>query len=95
VNYVQVAGRVSEIDTKDDSPEPSTFVFTSNDILDKDGNLRPLTVLCLKGTRADRELEQLSGADHIELVALRNVDLSEAMKGNFVISLLGIDIRAL
>jgi hypothetical protein len=92
VNYVRVTGTVSQIDTTNNSPEPSTLIFTSPDITTGGGDPRPLRVLCMKGTSADRQLEALKEGDQIQLVALRNIDLDQAMQNQFVISLLGIQI---
>ncbi len=87
-NYVHVVGSVGDIQLKSGASEPSEFTFTCDAITN------PVRVFCMKGTSAARQLETVNEGDSVEMVGLRNIDLSEAVKGNYVISLLGIDIQA-
>ena len=87
-NYVRVDGTVDNIDLRPGSAEPAQFVFTSSSMTN------PLTVWCMKGTSASRQLEAFKNGDSIEMVALRNIDLVEALNGHYKIGLLGIDIQA-
>ena len=86
-NYVQVSGAVSAIDLQATGGVPASFTFTSDDI----GH--PMQVFCLQGTSAAKQLRQLQGST-INLIGLRNIDLGQAMQGNYVINMLGIDIQA-
>ena len=85
-NYVRVSGALSNIKLNLTGTTPASFVFNSTDI----GH--PLQTLCLHGTTAARQLKQLT-ATNISMVALRNVDLFQALKNKYVISLLAIDIQ--
>jgi hypothetical protein len=85
-NYVRVSGAVSNIKLNLTGTTPASFVFNSTDI----GH--PLQTLCLHGTTAARQLKQLT-ATNISMVALRNVDISQALKNKYMISLLAIDIQ--
>jgi hypothetical protein len=87
LNYVRVRGTVSDIQLNTDSEDPATFTFDSPQITDY------VTVSCLKATGALFALEGLKNRNKIEMVALRNIDLSEAMNGNYSINLLAIDIE--
>jgi hypothetical protein len=84
-NYVRVGGTVSQIQLNL-TGGPATFVLSSPDI----GH--PIRVLCLQGSTAARELGQLK-ASKVSMVALRNIDLASALKSQYTISLLGIDIQ--
>lgn len=85
-NYVRVAGALSNIGRGLGGTAPSAFTLTSADI----GH--PIQVLALAGTRAARQLGALTSG-RITLVALRNIDLVQALAGNYVINLLAIDIQ--
>jgi len=85
-NYVRVSGGVSNIKLNLTGTAPASFLFNSPDIG------RPLQALCLQGTAAARQLKQLT-ATNINMVALRNIDLSQALKNKYVLSLLAIDIQ--
>ena len=87
-NYVLVSGSIKSIDLRPNSPEPAQFAFTSPDI-----TAGPVDVFCLKGTGAAAELELLKDGVTIDLIGLRNIDLTQAMRNTFVINLLGIDIQ--
>ena len=86
-NYVHVVGSVSNIQPNAGSKEPSECSFSSDAIPN------PVRMLCLKGTSAARQLESFNEGDAVDMVALRNIDLSQAIKANYSISLLGIDIQ--
>lgn len=85
-NYVRVGGTVSNIHLNASGPAPATFTLTSPEI----GH--PIQGLCLQGTTAARELRQLQ-APKVTLVALRNIDLTQALANRYVISLLAIDLQ--
>jgi hypothetical protein len=87
LNYVRLRGTVSDIQLNSNTEDPATFTFDSPQITDY------VTVSCLKATGALFALEGLENRNKIEMVALRNIDLSEAMNGNYVISLLAISIE--
>ena len=87
-NYVSVTGRISGIDLKQASDAPATFTFDSQDI----GT--PLQGLCLKGTSAAQQLAALGGDVNVQMIALRNIDLAQAMNNVYAINLLAIDIQA-
>lgn len=85
-NYVfGLRGTVSAIVLKPTSPEPASFTFTCKAI----GH--PVKVYCLKGTTAALALAKLKKKS-ITLTALRNVDLAQAMRNQYVINLLAIAI---
>lgn len=87
-NYVSVAGTVSTTDLQPTSNNPATFTFTSPDIG------KPLQALCLKGTRAAKQLAALGSKTSVQMIVLRNIDFSEALKNQYTINLLVIDIQA-
>lgn len=84
-NYVNVAGLITAVHIGNGTA-PSTFTFSSPDI----GH--PLDGICLQGTAAQGQLARFKG-NRASLVALRNIDLAQALAGKYVISLLAIDIR--
>jgi hypothetical protein len=86
-NYVSVSGTVSNVQLNDAST-PAAFTFDSQDI----GYL--IQVFCLQGTSALRQLRALGNGASIQLIALRNINLSHALGGTYSISLLGIDLQA-
>ena len=83
-NYVRVSGTVSQVQIN--SAGTSKFVITSPEI----GH--PISTLCLQGTDASKQLAGLKGS-RISMIALRNIDLIEALKNRYLINLLGIDIQ--
>ena len=85
-NYVQVSGTVSQVKPNGGGDTPASFTFDSAEIG------KPLKAYCLHGTSAARQLGQL-GSGSVSMVALRNIDLSEALKSRYVINLLAIDIK--
>lgn len=87
-NYVSVAGTVSAIDLQPTSNNPATLTFTSPDVG------KPLQALCLKGTRAAKQLAALGSKTNVKMIVLRNIDLAKAFKNQYVINLLVIDIQA-
>jgi hypothetical protein len=87
-NYVAVSGNVSAVNLKPTSNDPATFTFTSPDIG------KPLQALCLKGTRAAKQLAALRSKTSANMIVLRNIDLSRALKNEYVINLLVIDLQA-
>ncbi|GEM_PF-2534027 len=86
-NYVSVAGTVSAIDLQPTSNNPATFTFTSADVG------KPLQALCLKATRAAKQLAALGSRTNVNLIVLRNIDLAKATKNQYVINLLVIDLQ--
>ena len=87
-NYVSVAGRISGADLQPNSNAPATFNFDSPDIG------KPLKGLSLKGTSAAKQLAALAGDADVKMIALRNIDLAQALQNIYAISLLAIDIQA-
>lgn len=85
-NYVRVPGIASNIHPGTGARTPSTFILTSPDI----GH--PVQVVALAGTRAARELGALT-TNRITLVALRFIDLPSALKEEYLIRLLAIDVQ--
>ncbi len=86
-NYVRVEGTVSQVQLNLNGTAPASFVLTSPEV----GH--PLTVYSLQGSTATRELSQLKSSK-VSMIALRNIDLGEALKGRYAINLLAIDIQA-
>jgi hypothetical protein len=86
-NYVQVAGTISQVQLNTNGGAPANFSLTSSEI----GH--PVLVYSLQGTNATRELAQLKSSK-VTMIALRNVDLSAALKGRYSINMLAIDIQA-
>lgn len=84
-NYVHVPGSVSNV-RRGTGDSPSTFTLTSPEV----GH--PLQVIAMPGTRADKQLGNLA-TPRVALVGLRNIDLSAALSGRYVINLLAIDIQ--
>ncbi len=89
-NYVSVSGDISNIQLNTDSAAASSFTLTSPEITN------PIQVSCLKGTTPALQLNQLqaNGTTSISMIALRNIDLSQALLGRYAISLLAINIQA-
>lgn len=85
-NYVIVPGTVSNMQLNPTGGMPTTFTLNSPDI----GH--PIQVYCLQGTTAAMQLKQLKKT-HVSMVALRNIDLSQALMGRYVIDLVGVDIQ--
>lgn len=86
-NYVSVAGHISNVDLQPGSNAPATFTFYSPDIE------TPLKGLCLKGTSAVKQLAALGGGADVQMIALRNIDLQQALQNVYAINLLAIDIQ--
>ena len=86
-NYVHISGSVSNVKLNANTATPASFVLDSTDI----GH--PIQVYALQGTSAARQLRQLK-ASAVQMIALRNIDLSQALKSKYVINLLAIDIQA-
>ena len=85
-NYVfGLRGQVSGIALKTSSSEPASFDFDCKAIGHR------VKVYCLKGTSAALQLAKLKKAS-ITVTALRNIDLSQALRNKYVINLLGIAI---
>ncbi len=84
-NYVWEVGTVSNLRPSATPPAPSRFTFDSPDI----GH--PIEAVVLHGTAAARQLSQLP-SPRVKLVALRNIDLQQALLGRYVINLLAIDL---
>jgi len=85
-NYVRVPGIADNIHPGTGASSPSTFTLASPDI----GH--PIQVVALAGTNAARQLGVLT-ANRITLVALRFIDLPSALKSEYVIRLLAIDVQ--
>ncbi len=85
-NYVRVAGIVSNVQPNIAGSLPAAFTFNSTEIG------YPIQVYAMQGTTAARELRQLKKAQ-VSMIALRNIDLAEALKGRYVINLLAIDLQ--
>jgi len=85
-NYVRVAGLISNVNLNVGGGAPATFTLTSPDV----GH--PIQTLCLPGTTAARQLRQLASTS-VNMVALRNIDLRQALANQYVINLLAIDIQ--
>ncbi len=85
-NYVRVPGIVGNIHLGTGASSPSTFTLASSDI----GH--PIQVVALARTKAARQLGVLT-TNRITLVALRFIDLPSALKSEYVISLLAIDLQ--
>lgn len=85
-NYVQVTGKISQINLNDNTDLPASFRFDSPDI----GHT--LQAYCLQGTTATSQLSQLRENTNVSMVTLRNIDLKEALQNRYIISLLAIDI---
>ncbi len=85
-NYVRVTGTVSNVQLNTTGSGQASFSFNSPDI----GH--PIQVYAMQGTTAARELRQLKKTQ-ISMVALRNIDLSQALQRRYVINLLAIDIQ--
>lgn len=85
-NYVRVAGLVSNVNLNVSGGPPASFTLTSPEI----GH--PVQTLCLQGTTAARQLRQLA-SKAIAMIAIRNIDLQQALGNRYVINLLAIDIQ--
>jgi hypothetical protein len=83
-NYVRVAGLVRDV--RPGGTHASAFTLDSPDI----GH--PIEVLVLPGTTAAKQLGALTST-HATLVALRNIDLAQALGGAYLINLLAIDLQ--
>jgi hypothetical protein len=86
-NYVSVSGTIAKVQIPDALGGPATFTFTSAAI----GH--PLEAICLQATRAIKQLAQIGAGATVNMIALRNIDLASAASGQYVISLLAIDIQ--
>jgi hypothetical protein len=86
-NYVRVDGTISQVKQNANGVAPASFTLTSSEI----GH--PVLVYSLQGTTATRELARLKSSK-VSMIALRNVDLSAALKGVYAINMLAIDIQA-
>ncbi len=85
-NYVRVAGPIRNVNLNVAGGAPASFTLTSPEI----GH--PIQALCLQGTTAARQLRQLTSAS-VRMIALRNIDLRQALMDQYVINLLAIDIQ--
>lgn len=85
-NYVRVSGTVGQIQLGPGGTTPSTCTLTSADI----GH--PIQVLALSETNAARQLRQIK-TPNVTLVGLRDIDLTQALAGRYVIRLLAIDLQ--
>ncbi len=85
-NYIRESGTVSNVKLNSAGGAPASFRFISPNI----GS--PIQVYCLQGTTAAMQLRQLAKTN-ATMVALRNIDLGQALKNKYVINLLAIDIQ--
>ncbi len=85
-NYVRVAGTVININRNPGGGFAGSFTLTSPDI----GH--PIQVVCLPGTNAAHQLSRWKGPQGT-MIALRNIDLTQALANRYVINLLAIDIQ--
>ena len=85
-NYVRVAGVVGNVQPNLASSLPASCTFTSPEIG------YPIQVYAMQGTTAARQLRELKKAQ-VSMIALRNIDLAQALKGRYVINLLAIDMQ--
>jgi len=86
-NYVQVSGKITQVKLNAASSRPASFTFDSQEI----GHT--VQGHCLQGTSAARQLRALAAPADVSIIALRNIDLAQALKNRYVISLLAIDIK--
>jgi hypothetical protein len=86
-NYVSASGTTTNVQIPDVQSGPATFTFTSTDI----GH--PLEGIALQATRAIKQLGQIGAGATVNMIALRNIDLARAAQGEYVISLLAIDLQ--
>ncbi len=86
-NYIRVSGAVSDVRTTVTGEALPSFTLTSSEV----GH--PLRAYCLPGTSAARQLQRLATST-VSAVILRNIDLTEALKGQYVINVLAIDLQA-
>ena len=84
--YVRVSGRVQNIKSNLNRNRAAWFTFNSPQIG------KSVRVSWLQGTNATSQLRNLK-SENVSMVALRNVDLDEALKDRYAIRLLAIDIR--
>lgn len=85
-NYIRISGTVGDVHATVTGETLPSFTLTSPEV----GH--PLRAYCLPGTSAARQLERFTtGATNA--VVLRNVDLTEALKGRYVINILAIDLQ--
>jgi hypothetical protein len=87
-NYIDIAGTISNIRLSTNPPNPSRCTFTSPDI----GH--SLEMIALHGTSAERQLSQFTAGANAKTTVLRNIDLGAALKNQYLINLLAIDIQA-
>ncbi len=85
-NYVRVPGTMGPTQPGPGGTAPASFTLTSPDI----GH--PIQVLVVPGTNAARQLASLPSPS-VVLVALRGIDLAQALVGRYVIRLLAIDLQ--
>jgi hypothetical protein len=74
-NYVHVSGAVTNIQITDALSGPARCEFSSAEI----GH--PLEAVCLQATRAIKQLGQVGEGATVNVVAIRNIDLDQAAKG--------------
>ncbi len=86
-NYVHVSGVISNIKLNDAVVGPAELTFDSPEI----GHT--IQGFCLQGTTAFKQLEQLGEGATVNMVALRNIDIPQALNGQYRINLLVIDIQ--
>lgn len=86
-NYIDITGTISNIRLSSNPPNPSRCTFNSPDI----GH--SVEMIALHGTTAERQLMQFKGTS-AKTTVLRNIDLGAALKNQYVINLLAIDVQA-
>jgi hypothetical protein len=82
-NYVQLGGTITDLQLNETATAPATFTLDSPD------TGYPISVYCLKGSGASRQLSR-----PVTMIALRNIDLATAIDhSTYTINLLAIDIH--
>ena len=84
--YVRVSGGIRNLKLNLNRNRAAWFTFDSPQIG------KPVRVSCLQGTNAASQLQNLQ-SDRVSMVALRHVDLNEALKDRYAIRLLAIDMQ--
>ncbi len=85
-NYVRVPGTLSNVQPSPGGTAVATFTLTSPDI----GH--PIQGIALSKTNAAKQLARLKSSQ-VSLVGLRDIDLTQALAGRYVIRLLAIEIQ--
>ncbi len=84
--YVRVTGHISDIKLNISTGRPAWFILASADVS------RQVKVTCLQGTRAARQLRDLTSTQ-VTVVGLRCIDLARALEDRYRINLFAIDVQ--